>query len=411
MAQKAKLDRYAQLLAALYGHGPTTRAALSDLLDWSQASVNRLVGELRDLRLIVEAGDAQVNARGRPSDILGLNPEHGAALGLEFGAGVLRWALLDAVGGLVDHGEAEAVPFRPELATLDALVRSVRKALGSRGHAWEGVMALTVAFHDVVTADGHWVTWERGSLAPGSFTPLEPLPVRRALQEKLKKLVLVEDYSRALAEAEHRFGESRGVVDAIYLFVSHYGVGSGIFANNHLLKPSSGVCGEVGHVVVDEGGAPCVCGNRGCLCTVATGAAVVRRLGGRSASVPGDITFEHVCARAQQGDARAQEVLLETAHYVARALGNTINITGTPNVVIGGPLKHAGQTFLDDLTGALRTRVMPVLAGDLSVSYASLPPYGGAFGAALQALDAYWQDAGFLDRTKASLTATPTPTV
>ncbi len=407
MAQKAKLDRYAQLLATLYKHGPTTRAALSDLLDWSQPSVNRLVGELRDSNLIVEADDAQANGRGRPSDVLGINPEHGTALGVEFGDGVLRWALLDAVGNLMDHGEAEAVPFRPELAVLNALVRSVRTALERRAHAWKRVVALTVAFHDVVTADGHWVTWE-----PGSFVPLEPLPVRRALQTRIRKLVLVEDYSRALAEAEHRFGKSRGVVDAIYLFISNHGVGSGIFTNNHLLKPSSGVCGEVGHVVVDEGGARCVCGNRGCLCTVATGAAVVRRLGARSSSMNfGDTTFERVCERAQQGDARAQEVLLETAHYVARALGSTINITGTPNVVIGGPLKHAGQAFLDDLTSALRGRVMPVLAGDVNASYASLPPYGGAFGAALQALDAYWQDAGFLNRTRASLTAPPVPAV
>ena len=392
MTQKAKLDRYAQLLATLYEHGPTTRAALSDLLGWSQPSVNRLVGELRESHLIVAADDARANGRGRPSDVLGVNPGHGYALGVEFGHEVLRWALVDTVGTLIDQDEAAAVPFLPEFTALDTLTSRVRTSLENRGHPWERVFALTIAFHDIVTADGRWVASSPPTPSPTNPPTAKPLPVSGYLQEKLGRLVLVEDYSRALAEAEHRHGESRGVADALYLFINNHGVGSGVFANHHLLKPTSGVCGEVGHVVVDEGGARCICGNQGCLCTVATGAAVVRRLEARLEPSPlqNPLTFERVCRAAAQGDGAAQQVLRETAQYIARALGNTINITGTPNVVIGGPLKGAGDKFLGELKGVLKGRVMPVLAQDLSVTYASLPAHAGAFGAALQGLDAYW---------------------
>ena len=396
MAQQAKLDRYSQLLATLYEQGTSTRTALSDTLNWSRPTVNRLVGELRDLNLIVE-DDTQANGRGRPSDVLRINPEHGYALGVEFGTDLLQWVVVDAVGAILAHDVAEAVPFRHEFAVLDLLAERVCHALEVRGFAWNRVLALTIAFHDVVTTDGHWIPW-----GPDAFTRVKPLPVSAYLQKKLCKPVRVEDYSRALAEAEHRYGASRGVADTIYLFISDYGIGSGIFANDRLLKPSLGVCGEVAHVVVEEGGTPCMCGNRGCLCTVAAGVAVVERVKARleqnaPSRLTNDLTFEKVCQAFQQGDPTTHEVFAETAQHIARALGNTVNITGTPNVVIGGPLKQAGEAFLSELKNALEGRVIPVLTQHINVSFASLPAYAGAFGAALQALDAYWQEVAFVD--------------
>ena len=391
MAQQAKLDRYAQLLAALYDRGASTRMALGDALNWSRPTLNRLVGELRDLGLVVEE-DTQANGRGRPSDVLRINSKHGYALGVEFGTGLLQWVVVDAVGTIVAHDTAAAVPFRHDFAVLDLLVERVCRALERRGIAWTKVFALTIAFHDVVTADGQWVPW-----GPDAPSRVEPLPVSSYLQEKLGRPVQVEDYARALAEAEHRFGDSRGVADTLYLFISDYGIGSGIFADDHLLKPSLGVCGEVGHVLVEEGGLPCMCGSHGCLSTVATGHAVLERVRARlesqaPSSLANDLTFEDVCRAFQQGDASARAVLMKTAQYIARALGTTVNVTGTPNVVISGPLKHAGDDFLDELGSALARRVLPVLAPHIRVSYASLPDYAGAFGAALQALDAYWHD-------------------
>ncbi len=89
---------------------------------------------------------------------------------------------------------------------------------------------------------------------------------------------LFEDVSRAFAEAEHHLGAGVGVDDLIYLFIGGLGIGSGIFVNNVLLRRSLGVCGEIGHVIVEEDGRPCQCGNWGCLETVAAHQAGVSRL-------------------------------------------------------------------------------------------------------------------------------------
>lgn len=57
------------------------------------------------------------------------------------------------------------------------------------------------------------------------------------------------------------------------------GIGAGIVNKGHLLNGSEGFAGEIGHIIVDPGGAICpACGGRGCLETVASNRAVLAQL-------------------------------------------------------------------------------------------------------------------------------------
>ena len=84
----------------------------------------------------------------------------------------------------------------------------------------------------------------------------------------------------ALAEAH-----AAGRPDLLYLGVGT-GVGGGIVLGGRLLPgPSRGSC-EIGHLIVDRSAARCDCGRRGCVQSVASGPAVLRRAArGRGAEV------------------------------------------------------------------------------------------------------------------------------
>ena len=47
------------------------------------------------------------------------------------------------------------------------------------------------------------------------------------------------------------------------------GIGAGLILGGRLYRGAGGTAGEIGHVLVDEHGPICRCGNRGCLETFA----------------------------------------------------------------------------------------------------------------------------------------------
>lgn len=394
--------RLQAILQHVYRADGITRAELSRATDVNPVSVARLVTELIDLGLVAHDASFQTTGRrGRPSNVLRINRSACHVVGIEFGRDHLIALIADSLGEVV-WWRAEAAPpaFSASESTVQELATVARASASAAGVPWESVNAIGLALHGVVSASGRWVTSER-------FGD-EPFPVGDLFTSILGRNTTVEDVSRAFAEAEHRFGAGDRHPDMIYVFLGSHGVGSGIFVNGRLLKSSSGVCGELGHIIVDEGGKLCFCGSRGCLETVASHQAVIGQVkalleqGVRmSLSETEPLTFAAICRAVNAGDKGASLVLHRLTQSLSTALASLINLAGTPRIVIGGQLSLAGEGFLADLTSAIRRRVIALLARDLNVSYARLPAYAGAWGAAVQALEAEWLSGRVLERTRA----------
>jgi N-acetylglucosamine repressor len=390
--------RQRSILGFVRAMGVATRAQIGEATNMSPSMVIRLVGDLIDLGLLV-SDDGRPDARrpGRPSELLRLDGRAGFGIGIEFGRDTFTTVVTDAVGTWIASDRVHEVPpFVADEAAAERLAAAVRGAAARAGIGLGRVEAVGVALHDIVDAQGAWVVKGRRAA---------PFPVRARLEADLGISTTVEDVSRAFAEAEFRFGAGTDVLDMVYVFIGRYGVGSGIFVNGQLLRSSSGVCGEIGHVIVDEGGRLCVCGSLGCLETVALHEAVIDRYkallvhgvdGPDPAAAP--LTFGDVCAAAGAGEKAAMIVLDHLAHAVGVALASLVNLSGAPHIVIGGDLVQAGDMFLHEVAGTVRRRVISALASELTVRYALLPAHAGAHGAALQALQAAWASGRILER-------------
>ena len=75
------------------------------------------------------------------------------------------------------------------------------------------------------------------------------------------------------------------------------GIGAGLILKDQLFGGDGEAAGEIGHVVVDPDGDACHCGRFGCLETVASAPAIIRRSGARS--------LEDLATRAAAGDDQA----------------------------------------------------------------------------------------------------------
>jgi predicted NBD/HSP70 family sugar kinase len=163
------------------------------------------------------------------------------------------------------------------------------------------------------------------------------------------------------------------------------GIAAGIVVDGRVWGGSGGTAGEVGHVPIDPHGPECPCGQRGCIETLAGGAAVARRWGRG-----GELPVRDVFDAADAGDPQALALRTDLARGVAAAV-RVLALTVDPSVVvIGGGVARLGGRLLDVARAELRdsaARSAFLTSLRLPERIELLPPAAaaGALGAALAA--------------------------
>ncbi len=154
--------------------------------------------------------------------------------------------------------------------------------------------------------------------------------------------------------AEGRIGAGRGA-DRFLFVPLGTGIAGAIGIAGRIEAGAHGYAGEIGHIVVRPGGPDCGCGQRGCLETLASAAAVSRAWAAASGDPEADAAD---CAKAvRSGDARASEVWLAAVGALADGLVTAITLLDPRTLIIGGGLAEAGETLFTPLRKAVEERV------------------------------------------------------
>jgi glucokinase len=235
------------------------------------------------------------------------------------------------------------------------------------------------------------------------FWPKLPLwvnvPVKKILEERYKTLVALEDIVRTQALAEYRFGSANSTKNFIYITIGA-GTGAALFINGQLYTGADGFAGEFGHITVSEKGPLCSCGNRGCLETLVSASALIRRarqglslglsntLMQLSQGNAQSISIEMLAQAAIQGDRFATRLLLETGAHLGRAIVGLINLLNPELIVIGGGVASAaGELILPEVERVVRDRAMAQLINQVQLRMSKLQEKDWALGAALLVTD------------------------
>lgn len=208
--------------------------------------------------------------------------------------------------------------------------------------------------------------------------------------------VFCENDANCAALAEHEWGAARSINDFVMVTLGT-GIGGGVVVDGQLVRGRSGFAGEVGHMVVDAHGAPCLCGGRGCWERYASGGGLGRLAreaadAGRlptlvSQMAPGaTIRAEDVTNAAAGGLDEAVALMQEVGWWLALGLANLAAILDCGHFVIGGGLSIASdvvlpsaRTYLKDLVEGYNARPT------ITVTASMFGPRSGAMGAALVA--------------------------
>ncbi len=177
------------------------------------------------------------------------------------------------------------------------------------------------------------------------------------------------------AVAERLWGAAAGQDDFLWLQVST-GVGGGVVQNGRVYTGAHGQAGEIGHLRLRRSGALCTCGQRGCLETLISGPAIVRRYlaaGGAAERA------EDVFAARAAGDGSAGTLLRSVARDLGSAIATAVSLMDPAMVVLGGgvmlgfgPLLAVTQAVLESRTTASRAPKVPVVLTTLGAEAALL---------------------------------------
>jgi glucokinase len=270
---------------------------------------------------------------------------------------------------------------------LDELAEEVEQAIDARpgsGHA--------VGLGIPCTIDR-----ERGIAITAVNLPIENVPIRELMHERLGRPVFIDNDANLAALAEHRFGAARGATDALLLTIGT-GIGGGVIADGELYHGATGAAGELGHVVVDLNGPRCQgnCPNHGCVEAMASGTALAREGLAAAQSAPDSVLGKlleagklvdgrAVTDAALAGDEVARGVVADAGRYLGVALASLANSFEPSVIVIGGGVSAVGDLLLEPARAELRSRALTPM-DRIPVVGAELGPEAGMIGAATMAL-------------------------
>jgi glucokinase len=288
-------------------------------------------------------------------------------IGLDVGGTKILSGLVDRDGHV--HAEHEArSPDGSEEGVLAALDEAVVSLLDER-----------------VAAIGYGIpaNLERGTgrILRAMNLPLDDVDLVARSGERFGLPVGVENDASAAALAEWRRGAGRGVENLVMLTLGT-GVGGGVVSDGRLLR-----CWvELGHIVVQEGGARCTCGGRGHLEVLASGTAADVL----AAEIWGSAGDSHMLVeRGREGDALALEGLARMGRSLGAGIGSLVNIFDPELVVVGGGFgAAAGDLLLAPAREAARAEAIAPANRTLRVEAADLGSESGLVGAGLVAFEA-----------------------
>jgi glucokinase len=242
------------------------------------------------------------------------------------------------------------------------------------------------------------VDFASGTAISSVHLPLDGVPFRELMSERLGMPVYVDNDVNLAALAEQRVGGARGARNVVMLTLGT-GIGSGVVLDGRLMRGATGAAGEIGHMTVDLHGPPCQgkCPGRGCLEVMASGTAIGREgtdagrrapdsALGRAVAQRGVVTGEEVAALAVTGDEVACSVMAAAGRSLGAGLASVVNIFEPEVIVIGGGAAAAGDLLLDPAREVVAERALQPGRDEVRIVPAGLGERAGMIGAALFAL-------------------------
>lgn len=361
-----------RIVDALTEGGAFTQAELSRRTGLSAATVSNIVRTLLEEGAVTASG---TTSSGRRATSIRLAADGSVVAGFDFGRRHARVVVASPAYEVLTERIIELPRGYPALegvtAAREVLDQLTRRAGIDRGRILGAGLGMPGP-----------IDRRTGMVVQGTILPEWIGVARDDLESTLGLPVLFDNDANLGALAEITWGAHTAARNLMFVKIGT-GIGSGLILDGRPYYGNIGVTGEIGHITIDEQGAVCQCGNRGCLETVASTTVMLELLYRAS---PGEHGTADMVRRALDGDPGTLRVLDDAGAAVGAALGSTANVVNPEVILVGGPLTALGDLLIEPIVRAFGRHAIPRVAESTRIEVSSLGDRAEALGAASLAL-------------------------
>jgi len=340
--QQTKQHNRDLVLQTIFAHDSISRAEVARVTHLTRTTVSDVVNGLFTEGLVEEVGRGE-SIGGKSPILLSIVADSRYLIGLNLAQDKFIGAVVNLRGEIKEMVEAPVHDDNGENAIqlvykiLDQLTRKKLKPIVGIGVGTPGL----VNTREGIVVNAVNLEWQN-------------LPLSQLLEKKYKLPVLVLNDSQAAAIGEYVYGSGHAPDENLVVINVIHGIGAGILINGRLFQGDGGGAGEIGHVVVQENGELCRCGKRGCLETIASARAVVKKMKMDS--------LADVISSFKDGDSTTSAVIENAGKYLGVSLANLIATLNIQKIVLTGDMPRFGEVWLNAVSAAMQTGALTRIA-------------------------------------------------
>lgn len=344
------------VLQTVYDQNPLSRADITRATNLTATTVSTVVGELLEEGLVQELGAVSAE-RGKPPTLISLNKDARHIVALDLSRKIFQGSILNLRGEILHQ---QYIPLenrngQDALTVVHALLQDLL------AEATKPLLGIGVGAPGIIDPNNSVI---RQAANLGWYN----LALGDILASEYGYHVQVVNDTQAILLAENLFGAYKNSNDMVVIRIGN-GIGAAIMCNGQLLHGNGSGVGEIGHVVVVDGGERCSCGNDGCLETVASSRALIKQAKQLAHTYPesalnqlttdiDDISMETLYEAFRLGDPVVEPLISQMGYYLGSSIAHVVSVVGTPRILLCGGLTEFGKPLLDTIRFETRRRCL-----------------------------------------------------
>ena len=272
-------------------------------------------------------------------------------MGIDLGGTNIECGIVTEQGTVLHRVTRPALPERGPERVLDDMAEMTEVVAHDIGASHDEVIGIGIGAPGPLShRDG--IIFKAANL-PG----WENVRVPRGIMKRVSLPATLENDGNAAAYGEFWAGAGKDVRSMV-AFTLGTGVGAGAIIEGELLRGHFENALELGHTIVDPGGRPCSCGQRGCLERYCSASSLGRRAVEEIERGAKSSLAEHIQAgqalgslpvveAARAGDALAGRIWDDACRFLAIGCINVQHTFNPERIVFGGGMSRAGDFLLD----------------------------------------------------------------
>lgn len=351
-----KFNNHKQVLSVLSRNDELTISEISDLVNLSKTTINKIISHLVEKNYVIEAGKGEsTDVGGKKPSIYKFNKDLKVGISIVTNTKSIVGAIHDLKGEILLQTEFNG-EFDDYQRTLGVTVEIINKLIENVDKSAEDICGVAIACEGVIDSINgiirypiqhkHWGTNINFKKDLAALMPFKT-------EIYLENVCCYAGFKEIMNEEIHNLG-------SIVTINTLENTGGCVIRDNSLLKGKNGYIGEVGHLVVDyHSNIECTCGAKGCFEALVSPSNVLKIISENQENFPDSVLFksstagpssiEKVFEAADNNDPLAKQILDKIVYYFALVIHNISLLQDPDAIIIQGTYANSGDYFKNNL--------------------------------------------------------------